>query len=221
MLAVAFLVGAVPFSNLMARCRSGIDLRDVDDGTVSGTGLFRVAGFGPLAVAGVLDVTKGAVGPLLTGREHPGMAAAAGSAAVAGHNWSPFLGGAGGRGISPALGAFGVRHYPGAVVLLIGLVAGRLTRQTGLGSFVSQVLLVPVLARTHGRSGAIMGAGITVVMLAKRLAGNRPPSRRTPEVYLERLLFDRDPPESPESPESPDGSGMTSSSRPSEMDLDR
>jgi hypothetical protein len=31
------------------------------------------------------------------------------------------------------------------------------------------------------------------VMLAKRLAGNRPPARPGVEVYLHRLLYDRDP----------------------------
>ena len=58
---------------------------------MSGTALYRVAGFTPLAVAGVLDVAKGAVGPLLAGRDRPVLAAVAGGAAVAGHNWSPWL----------------------------------------------------------------------------------------------------------------------------------
>ena len=70
--ASSYLAGAVPFSNLTARRTRGVDLRDVGNGTVSGTALYQVAGFGPLALGGVLDVAKGAVGPLLAGRDRPG-----------------------------------------------------------------------------------------------------------------------------------------------------
>ena len=68
-LAAAYIAGAIPFSNLMARRRRGVDLRSVGSGTVSGTSLYQVAGFGALAAAGVCDVAKGSVGPLLAGRE--------------------------------------------------------------------------------------------------------------------------------------------------------
>ncbi len=73
-LAAAFVCGSVPFSNIAARLVRGVDLRDVGTGTVSGTALHEVAGFGPLAVAGVLEVAKGSVGPLLAGRQRPELA---------------------------------------------------------------------------------------------------------------------------------------------------
>src|SRR5713226_6576931 len=133
-LVVAFAAGAIPFSYVAARRARGVDLRRVGTGTVSGTSLYRVAGFGPLAVAGVLDVAKGAAGPALaTAAGHPALAALAGGAAVAGHNWSPFLRGAGGRGLSPALGALLVVAWPGTVLLLAGMALGRIVRETGIG----------------------------------------------------------------------------------------
>lgn len=189
----AWLAGAIPFSNLVARRRAGVDLREVGNGTVSGTALHGVAGFGPLAVAGACDVAKGTVGPLLAGPRRPGLAALATAAGIAGHNWSPFLRGAGGRGVSVALGALVVRDRPGTVVLAVGLAAGRLARQTGLGSFLADVALVPTLAVTRGRAGACTSIAITSTLLAKRLTGNRPPDRRTWRAYAERLLYDRDP----------------------------
>ena len=192
-LLVGYMAGSIPFANMASRRARGVDLREVGSGTVSGTALYRVAGFTPLAVAGVLDVTKGAVGPLLAGRKRPVLAAVAGGAAVAGHNWSPWLGGAGGRGIAPALGSLLVTAPPGVVVLAAGLIAGRFSRQTGLGSFVALAALAPVLARTNGRRGAIAGTCIAMPMVAKRLAGNRPAQgddRRG--VYVNRLLFDND-----------------------------
>jgi glycerol-3-phosphate acyltransferase PlsY len=203
---VAWLAGSIPFSNIAARIRAGVDLRDVGGGTVSGTALHGVAGFGPLAVAGVADIAKGAVGPVLAGRDRPMLAATSAVAAVAGHNWSPWLGGAGGRGLSVAMGSLVVQSWPGTVVLASGLAAGRLCRQTGLGSFVADLALVPVLARTRGRAGVVAGAGVAGVMLAKRLAGNRPPTRPGLDAYLHRLLYDRDAdPDETEGPADPEG----------------
>jgi glycerol-3-phosphate acyltransferase PlsY len=196
-LAVAYAAGSIPFSNIAARWLRGVDLRHVGTGTVSGTGLYRIAGFVPLAVAGSLDVAKGALGPLLAGRDRPVLAALAGGAAVAGHDWSPFLGGSGGRGISPAIGSLlaNANARPGAAVLLSGLAAGRLARKTSLGCFVAFVALVPVLAATRGRRGAVAGAAVLVPLLSKRVLGNRPPTGRDRlSVYLTRLVYDQDEP---------------------------
>jgi acyl phosphate:glycerol-3-phosphate acyltransferase len=190
--AVAFLLGSIPFSNLAAKRTRGVDLRDVGTGTVSGTSLYRVAGFVPMAVAGIGDIAKGAAGPLLAG-DRPALAAVAGGAAVAGHNWSPFLRGAGGRGLSPALGALLVTAWPGVVVLAVGMAAGRVVRQTGLGSFVAEVALTPVLAVWGGALGALAGAAIAVPMLTKRILGNEPPAGPRARAYVTRLVLDRDP----------------------------
>lgn len=188
----AFIVGAIPWSNLVARRTRGVDLRDTGTGTVSGTALFSVAGFPALAFAGVLDVAKGAAGPLLAGSGRPVLAGIAGGVAVAGHNWSPFLRGAGGRGIAPALGALLVNAWPGAVLLLAALTLSRFVRQTGLGSFIGEVLLAPVLAVANGASGAIAGGAVAAPMLLKRLVGNARPTESGLRPYVQRLFFDRD-----------------------------
>lgn len=196
-LLLAFLVGSVPTSNLFARASRGVDLREVGTGTVSGTSLYRVAGFLPLAAAGILDIGKGALGPLLAGTDRPVLAAFAGGAAVVGHNWSPFLKGAGGRGLAPAIGALLVNAWPGAVLLLVGMTVGRLVHRTGLVSLVAELLLVPLLAVTNGRDGALAGAAIALPMLVKRVLGNaRPAVASGPSLrraYLHRFLFDHDP----------------------------
>jgi len=192
-LVVAFVAGSIPFSNLAARLTRGVDLRAVGTGTVSGTSLFRVAGFPALAIAGILDVGKGALGPALAGGDRATLAAFAGGLAVVGHNWSSFLRGAGGRGVAPAVGALLVQAWPGAVLLLGGLVVGKMFRETGLGGFVVEVLLTPVLALLEGAAGALAGAAVVVPMLAKRVAGNGRPARPDARTFLTRLLYDREP----------------------------
>jgi len=67
----------------------------------------------------------------------------------------------------------------------------------GLLEFVREVrpaqcALVPVLARTHGRPGAMAGACVVLPMWVKRVLGNTRPEAWTPRVVWERLLFDRD-----------------------------
>jgi glycerol-3-phosphate acyltransferase PlsY len=190
-LAASFVAGSIPFSNLAARSSRGVDLRSVGTGTVSGTSLYRVAGFPALAIAGILDVAKGALGPALAG-DHATLAALAGGLAVAGHNWSPFLRGAGGRGVAPALGALLVQAWPGAVLLLLGLVVGKAARQTGLGGFVAEVALAPGLGLIDGRAGALAGAAVAIPMLAKRVLGNGRPATAGLHPYVTRLLYDRE-----------------------------
>lgn len=192
-LAASFVVGSIPFSQVAAKVTRGVDLRDVGGGTVSGTALHEVAGFGPLAVAGVLEVAKGALGPLVAGRDRPGLQAAAAGAAVVGHNWSPFLAGAGGRGISPATGALLATAPAGAAVLLGGMAVGRLAGETAIGSIVADAALAPVLRLVHGRAGTRVGLAVLAPMLLKRVVGNRPPEPETRwRAYRNRLLYDRD-----------------------------
>ncbi len=148
-----------------------------------------MAGFLPLAVAGSLDVAKGAVGVALAGPERSVLRAAAAGSAIAAHNWSPWLRGAGGRGISPALGALLVSAPEGAAVLLGGLVAGRLCRQSALGTMVALAALPGVLWKRRGGGGLRLAACVVVPMVAKRLLGNE--GRLHPNEIGERLLYDR------------------------------
>lgn len=189
-LTTAYAVGAIPFAYVAAKLLADVDLREVDTGTVSGTNLYKVAGFGPLAAAGVLEVAKGSVGPLLA--NDATLAAFAGALAVAGHNWSPYLKGAGGRGISPAMGALVVIAWPGAVLLVSGLAIGKLLGQTGLGSFVAQALLVPLLLLLDWDGAPLAGALIVLVLWIKRVIGNAPPSGWRARTFASRLLFDHD-----------------------------
>jgi acyl phosphate:glycerol-3-phosphate acyltransferase len=190
-LVTSYVAGAIPFAQILARLKSTTDLRDHGIGTVSASALKDVAGIGPVITAGVLDVAKGTIGPLLAGpRQRPSLAAIAGAAAVTGHNWSPFLGGAGGRGISPAMGALLVVAPEGAAVLLAGIAVGRALGETALGALAAYAALVPTLARTRGHAGGVTAAAVLAPIVVKRLVGNRRPT--APRTYVWRLLLDRD-----------------------------
>lgn len=207
MLVAAYLAGSVPFAQITSLALTRTDLRRVGTGTVSGTALYQVTGFGPLAVAGLLEVVKGTVGPLLAGPDRPVLAAAATAAGVAGHNWSPWLGGAGGRGLSPSIGALAVTAPEGAALVLGGMALGRLGHQSGVGSLAAVLALVPVLGARRGRPGRWQAVAVALPMVAKRLAGNRRADgaravrnrsgarglRWALRLAANRLLLDRDP----------------------------
>ncbi len=168
----------------MARRVAAVDLRNADTATVSGSVLF--------AVAGVMEVAKGAVGPLLAGRQRPRLAAAAGAAAVIGHNWSPWLRGAGGGGLSPALGALGVSAPASSATLLGGMVGGRVIRQTAIGSLVAELAAVAVARRTGGPGAGWAATGVVIPLVVKRAASHGRPRPGTATAHLWRFLLDRD-----------------------------
>lgn len=191
----AYLAGSIPFSGLLAWALRGVDLRAYGTGTVSGTGLYRVAGLRPLLIGGILDVAKGTVGPALATRDRPVLAAVAGGAAVVGHNWSACLHGAGGRGISAALGSMLFTGWQGSVHLLAALAAGKAVRSSSVGAFAGYVTLPAVMARHRGKDGLLAGLCLVVPLLLKRVMGNQPlPPVGTGRVAVTRLFFDQDTP---------------------------
>jgi hypothetical protein len=86
-----------------------------------------------------------------------------------------------------------VQAWPGAILLLVGIVVGKAFDQTGLGGFVAEMLLAPVLLVTAGPAGAFAGLAVAVPMLVKRVVGNAPPEPRVAHAYVTRLLYDREP----------------------------
>ena len=77
--------------------------------------------------------------------------------------------------------------------IIAGLVVGKAFGETGLGGFVAEVALVPVLLVLGGGSAALAGAAVALPMLVKRVMGNGRPAIPGRVPYVTRLLFDRDP----------------------------
>lgn len=196
-IALAYGFGAIPFANVAAHVLRRIDLRRVGQGKVGSSSLYEVTSFGPLAVVGCIEVLKGAVGPVAAGRRRPELGSLAGGLALVGHNWSPVLRGAGGRGLAPALGATLVLAPEGTALLGSGFGLGKLAHQTGLGSFLAMVVLGPLLGLTRGRRGLVTAWALVVPLFVKRVVGETPPVARglrgRLRVYLFRLVFDHDP----------------------------
>lgn len=220
----AYLVGSIPSGYVIGRLAAGIDIREYGSGNVGASNVIAHVGMIAGVAQGLLfdGLVKGGV-PILLGRYvldvEPWAQGAAGIAAIAGHNWSPFLKFTGGRGVATAMAAtlalnFWIEMSVMGIVSALGLTLIR--RDTGFWTFVS-ILAFPILALglalaapalPEGLSAAsalvdkppefiLSSVAISLILLAKRLTANweSPHSeygfRR---VLFYRLLWDRDVP---------------------------
>jgi glycerol-3-phosphate acyltransferase PlsY len=136
--AVAYLVGAIPFGLLLARLLAGTDVRAAGSGNIGATNVARVAGKKLGAVTLVLDALKGATpvwGARALGLEDGWLGLVA-LAAVLGHCFPLYLRFRGGKGVATGLGVF-IALTPLAAaagaVCYVGVFAA--TRTSSLGSF--------------------------------------------------------------------------------------
>ena len=129
-LMVAYLAGAVPVSNIVARLTRGVDLRQVGSGMVTPSNLYSRPVCGRPSWRAYSRSAKARWGLPLAIRQPLWAISLAGFLAVTGHNWSPFLKGGGGRGLSTATGALAVVVWPGAVLLCAGLLIGAAARMS-------------------------------------------------------------------------------------------
>lgn len=176
---LAFLLGSIPFGLVIARLK-GIDIRQHGSGNIGATNVLRVIGkkYGILCL--LLDALKGFVPVVialnliqLAGRKAgipvPALDAFAlhlpaaqqltgqlihvltGLAAILGHNYSPWVGFKGGKGIATSAGVL-LALMPAAVVLLIGvwLLVFVATRYVSVASITAAAAL-PVLTHIGAR----------------------------------------------------------------------
>ena len=138
----AYCVGAVPFGLLIARLK-GIDIRKEGSGNIGATNVARVIGKGYGALTLLLDFLKGFLPTFLYLVIHgnPGesaMPGLIGLAAVAGHCFSIFLKGRGGKGVATATGvilAISPASFLGALIVFV--LGARLSGFVSVGSLLA------------------------------------------------------------------------------------
>jgi acyl phosphate:glycerol-3-phosphate acyltransferase len=147
LLAASYLFGALPFGLLIAKWWKGIDVREHGSGNIGATNVLRVVGKPAGVLVFTLDVVKGLWPPLAA--QALGLRAewqlVAGLAAVLGHNFSPFLGFKGGKGVSTSLGLlFGMAWKVGLTAWALWGLVVLLSRFVSLGSIVAAAALTPL-----------------------------------------------------------------------------
>jgi glycerol-3-phosphate acyltransferase PlsY len=161
-LAVAYLIGSVPFALLLSRRWGAGDPRRIGSGNPGAANVLRASGLTAGLLVAVLDIAKGAASVLLAERLSTGTAvpAAAGFAAMVGHVYPSWLRFRGGKGVATACGAFSVLA-PLALLpaLAIFLTAVSFTKYISVGSLLASLALPPVAYAT-GSPAAVVGAAV-------------------------------------------------------------
>lgn len=157
-LLAAFAAGSLPFSVWVGRLALGADIRRFGDANPGATNVFRAGtgARGKLAglLAVLLDGLKAAI-PVALAWHWAGLDGAAlalvAAAPVAGHAWSPLLGGRGGKAVAATAGAWtGLTVWEGATIFgLALLLATRVIKangwavMVGMGALLAWLLLTP------------------------------------------------------------------------------
>lgn len=173
-IALGYVIGSIPVGYLMVKLMKGTDVRQHGSGRTGGTNVWRAAGLGPAILTAAGDFLKG-LSAVLIARAVLGSSVGevlAGVAAVAGHNWSVFLGWRGGAGTATNLGVISALSLPVALALsAAGLLVIVISRYASAASLAVAVLapaifLALALLAHHPLPHALYGllAGAVIVL---------------------------------------------------------
>ncbi len=164
LLLIAYLIGSIPFSFIIARTVKGVDLRYIGEGNVGARNVWHVVGKGWGILAGILDFSKGLFVFLIIHliSDSIFLLWLGGIFVVIGHGFPLFLKGLGGKGAATATGfLFGM--YPLLVICssLLTLVIFLLSKNfhvaltLGMSSFV--ILGLPLAGKKLEEIAVVTG----------------------------------------------------------------
>ncbi len=172
-LAIAYLLGSIPFGYLLVRVFRKEDIRATGSGNIGATNVARSGAKGLGIATLVLDTLKALAAVLIAKHFAPGvaglpstLAVAAGVAAVIGHVFPIWLGFKGGKGVASALGVFlALAPYVALAALGIFILVVFTTRLVSLASIIAAIT-VPLFALIlpPGRSSALV-AGFSFIAI--------------------------------------------------------
>ncbi len=144
-LAIAYLLGAIPFGYLLVRWKSGVDIRSKGSGNIGATNVLRTAGRAAGIATLLLDIGKGYLAVWLAGRlagHSPWAMSAAAVAVMLGHAYPVFLKFQGGKAVASVVGAF-LCLTPAALgaVMVVFVAVVAWTRYISMGSIIGAAVL--------------------------------------------------------------------------------
>jgi glycerol-3-phosphate acyltransferase PlsY len=164
--ALAYLIGSIPFGYLIVRFTGRGDVRQTGSGGTGATNVSRRAGKGAGVLTLILDALKGAAAVLIATRFSSGwLIAAAAIAVIVGHIFPVWLGFRGGKGVATAVGVFLVLA-PFALLCagVVFLIMFLFTRYVSLGS-ISAAVTIPLILWPNGLTSAIFTCAVVVAAL--------------------------------------------------------
>jgi len=139
--AIAYLIGGIPFGFLLVKLTTGKDVRAEGSGNIGATNVLRTTGRGVAVATLLLDIAKGFFAVWLAAElsnNDPLLTALAALAVMAGHAYPVFLKFRGGKAVASFIGAFlYLTPFPLLSALLVFLAVVAATRYISAGSIIA------------------------------------------------------------------------------------
>jgi glycerol-3-phosphate acyltransferase PlsY len=176
-MAIAYLLGAIPFGYLLVKWKTGSDVRSAGSGNIGATNVMRTTGRAAGILTLLLDIAKGFAAVWIAGRltsQDTFWMSAAALAVMAGHAYPVFLGFKGGKAVASFVGAF-LCLAPWALlaetIIFIAVVGG--TRYISMASIVGAATFpLAVLLVGHSTLPPIAAAVIAGAFVIYRHSSN-------------------------------------------------
>lgn len=177
-LALSFILGSIPSGYLIVKKFKGIDIRKVGSGNIGSTNVKRGAGKGFSIATQAADVVKGAAAVLVAmgiykffdiSLDRNFFLAMNAFVAILGHDYTPFLGFNGGKGVNTTLGAF-VLIEPIAVFTGVALyfVLAKVTKIVSIRSMSLGVTLFLVTLVKGSPFGSVIFTLLAALLMLYR-----------------------------------------------------
>ncbi len=175
LLAIGYLLGAIPSGYLAGRWLKGIDLRNCDSGSTGATNVLRNVGKAPALLVFLIDVGKGALAVLLAKSVgiNDWVQVLVGLAALAGHIWPVWLGWKGGKAVATGLGMFlGLAWPVGLACFGLFIAVVSIFRVVSLSSVVAAIGLPMLMALSGGSNAYVVVSLVASLMVLWRHRSN-------------------------------------------------
>ena len=170
-----YLMGSIPTGYLLGQSR-GLDIRQHGSGNIGATNVWRVLGWKFGLAAFLSDFLKGFLMLYLVrticfpdASQWPvaTLLVICGFAAIVGHNYTPWLGFKGGKGIATSAGVLGALMPPVlAVSLSLWIIATLVTRTVSIGSLLAAASLLPAAVYFYPGQWIYIGLALLAGVLA-------------------------------------------------------
>lgn len=169
LLPLGYLAGGIPTGYLVVKKLKGADIRTLGSGNPGTANVYRNAGALAGSITLLVDALKGFLPVCLSlalEPRRPELAIAAGAAAIVGHNWTPFLGFKGGKGVATSAGVF-LALLPGPMLVCAGvfLAAVRYSGHISVGSMSAAAALPAAAVAMGGKTAYCVAAGISGALI--------------------------------------------------------
>jgi len=173
-LAIAYLLGSIPFGYILVRLFLHQDIRATGSGNIGATNVARSGAKGLGIATLALDALKGVAAVLIAKHFFAGtasltvaeLAALAALAAVLGHMFPVWLGFKGGKGVATALGVYLALCWPAALcALAVFIIVLLLTKYVSLASVLGAFTLPVFFFWLSSQHSAIINPCVLVISL--------------------------------------------------------